>query len=68
MQELTGCLEHIIYRNEDTGFSVARLGADKNRSTTVIVGMFASLNPGEIIKCMGSYKQHHEYGKQFSVV
>lgn len=67
MQEIQGCLEHIIYKNDESGFTVARLQKTANEPAIVIVGKFASINPGEKIKCKGIFKSHPEYGRQFSV-
>ena len=67
MQEIKGCLEHVIYKNDETGFTVARIAKTDEMAATVIVGKFVSINPGQEIECTGSFKKHPEYGRQFSV-
>jgi exodeoxyribonuclease V alpha subunit len=67
MQEIEGCLEHIIYKSDETGFAVARLVKTEEYGSLIIVGKFASINPGEEISCQGFFKKHPEYGQQFSV-
>lgn len=65
VHELEGFVEHIIYRNEDNGYTVFNI-IFKNREVTCI-GTFTSLNEGEYISACGSYVKHPIYWKQFKI-
>lgn len=65
VHELEGFVEHIIYRNEDNGYTVFNI-IFKNREVTCI-GTFAALNEGEYISASGSYVKHPIYWKQFKI-
>lgn len=66
MEEIIeGYIEHIIYRNQENGYTVANLVAEETEITCV--GIFQYLNEGEAIRAKGVYKEHPSYGQQFSV-
>lgn len=65
VHEVEGFVEHIIYRNEDNGYTVFNI-VFKNREVTCI-GTFTGLNEGEYISAAGSYVKHPIYWKQFKV-
>lgn len=62
---LEGYVDHIIFRNEDNGYTVLSLAADGEEITCV--GTFQYIGEGETIKAEGKYISHPSYGKQFSV-
>lgn len=64
-ETIEGYVEHIIYRNQENGYTVANLVAEETEITCV--GIFQYLNEGEAIKAKGVYKEHPSYGQQFSV-
>ena len=64
-ETIEGYVEHIIYRNQENGYTVANLVAGETEITCV--GIFQYLNEGEAIKASGVYKEHPSYGQQFSV-
>lgn len=65
VHEVEGFVEHIIYRNEDNGYTVFNISF-KNREVTCI-GTFAGLNEGEYITAKGGYVKHPVYWKQFKI-
>lgn len=66
MQEkIKGYIDHIIFRNEDNGYTVFVLIQGKEELTCV--GTFQSISPGELIEASGKYTQHHTYGDQFQI-
>ena len=66
MEEIIeGYVDHIIYRNQDNGYTVACLVVDGEELTCV--GTFQFLNEGENIRAKGHYTEHPSYGQQFSV-
>ncbi len=67
---LNGTVTHIVFTVSDTGFTVARLSAEnpqKEEEEVIIVGTMPSLQPGEYLSCLGSWKKHAQHGKQFEV-
>ena len=66
MQEsVRGIIDHIIFRNEDNGYTVLVL-RDKGKELTC-VGFFQSVNEGESIEAFGHRTSHASYGDQFRV-
>ena len=65
-ETIEGYIEHIIYRNQENGYTVANLVAEETEITCV--GIFQYLNEGEAIRAKGVYKEHPSYGQQFSEI
>ncbi len=65
MEILNGFVEHIIYRNEDNGYTVLNLVCDEEEITCV--GIFHVISEGESIEVTGDYTSHPSYGEQFKV-
>lgn len=66
MQDIVeGYVEHIIFRNEDNGYTVMELVADG--SVITCVGIFEYIGEGELLELHGSYVEHATYGQQFKV-
>ena len=62
---IEGYVEHIIFRNEDNGYTVLNLTVDGEEVTCV--GLFQYINEGEMIEAAGSYISHAVYGEQFKI-
>ena len=65
MDTIKGFIEHIIYRNEDNGYTVLNLISDEDEITCV--GFFKTMDQGEIIEAEGHYTSHPVYGEQFKI-
>ena len=66
MEEIIeGYVDHIIYRNQENGYTVASLIVDGEELTCV--GTFQALSEGETICGKGRYTEHPSYGQQFSI-
>ncbi len=65
MQTLEGYVDHIIYRNEDNGYTVFVLATDGMK--VPCVGNFGAMSDGENLALDGDYTEHQVYGKQFKV-
>lgn len=65
MDTIKGCVEHIIYRNEENHYTVLELVVS-GKATTVI-GTFDMIDEGETIEAQGEFVKHAIYGKQFKV-
>ena len=62
---ITGYIDHVIFRNEDNGYTVMVLKGVEGEDELTYVGSFPVLNQGATVEVTGSYIQHHIYGKQF---
>lgn len=67
MESIQGSVLHIVYTLAENGFTVAKFQIAEQKDPIVIVGILPSLRPGENLRCMGSWKNHPQHGKQFEV-
>ena len=65
---VTGYIDHIIFRNEDNGYTVMVLKGVKDEDELTCVGTFPVITRGASIEAEGSFIQHPVYGKQFQAV
>lgn len=65
MEVVTGYVEHIVYRNEDNGYTVFNLDSEDGEVTCV--GNFHYINEGEMLEIQGDYVNHSVYGSQLKV-
>ncbi|MDD3137487.1 MAG: ATP-dependent RecD-like DNA helicase [Lachnospiraceae bacterium] len=65
MELVTGYVEHIIYRNEENGYTVFQLNNDDGELTCV--GTFHYISEGELMELSGEYINHSQYGTQLKV-
>lgn len=65
METITGYIDHIVYRNEDNGYTVLNLVAEEEEITCV--GVFHVISEGESIEAEGEYTIHPSYGPQFKI-
>ena len=60
-------IDHVIFRNEDNGYTVMVLkGMEEERELTC-VGTFPAITQGAAIEASGNYTTHPVYGKQFQI-
>ncbi len=62
-QTLSGTVETIVFRNDETGFTVLELAAGDELVT--VVGELVDISVGESLTATGSYTTHAAYGLQF---
>ncbi len=62
---LEGYVEHIVFRNEDNGYTVMYMDCDSDEEQCI--GYFNYIGEGEFIEVEGDYITHPRYGKQFQV-
>ena len=67
MDNLTGTVERITYRNEENFYSVLRLRSPAQRDLVTAVGYFPQLAVGETLEMQGEWVLHPDYGRQFKV-
>ena len=64
---VTGYIDHVIFRNEDNGYTVFVMKGVEGQEELTCVGNFPVLSQGATIEASGSYINHHIYGKQFQI-
>ena len=65
METITGFVEHIVFRNEENGYTVLNLAVEEDEVTCV--GVFQFISEGESVELKGEYTVHPSYGPQFQV-
>lgn len=65
MQVLNGIVENIVFKSDDTGYTVARLRENNNIHT--IVGGIPHVKEGQNLKLTGEWIAHSQFGRQFKV-
>ncbi|MBE6535244.1 MAG: ATP-dependent RecD-like DNA helicase [Ruminococcaceae bacterium] len=66
MIKLSGSIEHIIYQNEENGYTVADFGTDDDDLIT-ITGIMPYIAEGDALCVYGEWRHNPKYGRQFSV-
>ena len=65
LETVTGYVEHIVFRNEENGYTVFNLKSDDGEVTCV--GSFHYISEGELLELEGEYVKHNVYGTQLKV-
>ena len=66
-ETVTGYIDHIIFRNEENGYTVMVLKETKEEEELTCVGSFPSVTQGASIEASGVYTHHPVDGKQFQI-
>ncbi len=64
LQELSGTVENVIFKNEENGYTVLRL-KDGNGENVTVVGCFPFAAAGETMVISGTWMTHSVHGRQF---
>ncbi|MGH2514125.1 MAG: helix-hairpin-helix domain-containing protein, partial [Ktedonobacterales bacterium] len=72
MATIAGILERIVFRNQETHFTVARLRPDGTGrlfrdDLMTVVGTLAGVNVGEVIEVTGEWELHPQHGRHLRV-
>lgn len=67
MEKIEGSLEHIVYRNEENGYTVGKLLEVGHANITTVVGSMMGVQVGETLLCQGYWRNDKKFGKQFVV-
>ncbi len=72
MPTLAGTLERIVFRNQETHFTVARLAPDTRGrlfrdELVTLVGVLAGVSVGELIDVTGEWESHPTHGRHLRV-
>lgn len=65
METIKGYVDHIVFRNEDNGYTVFNISNEDGELTCV--GTFPYISEGELMEVQGEYTTHSIYGKQLQV-
>ncbi|CUX29104.1 SF1B family DNA helicase RecD2 [Clostridium sp. C105KSO13] len=65
MEVVTGYVEHIVFRNEENGYTVFNL--ENKEGELTCVGNFNFINEGEMLELHGDFVNHNIYGNQLRV-
>lgn len=66
-ETVTGYIDHVIFRNENNGYTVLVLKDTGEEEELTCVGTFPAVSQGATIEATGSYIHHSVYGKQFQI-
>jgi exodeoxyribonuclease V alpha subunit len=64
-ETLKGQLEQVVYANEETFYTVAKLRVDNSSEPVTVVGTLGGVAPGEVLELSGAWETHPKYGPQF---
>lgn len=67
MDEIFGYIDSILFSDNESGFTIARLKEPKQKDPTTVLGNLPSVQPGESIRCHGTWKHHPKHGRQFEI-
>ena len=69
---LDGCVEQIVYRNEENGYTVCDLGidatSDQDEDVVTAVGILPYVGEGDTLTLWGTWVHTPKYGRQFKAV
>jgi exodeoxyribonuclease V alpha subunit len=64
-QELSGTVESIVFRAEDTGYTVCSVKLPGQKDSITVVGTSPAIWVGENLKTIGVWVRHKQHGHQF---
>ena len=67
MATITGIIERIKFRNEENGYTVLAVSDNEDGDEVVMVGTFAYVSEGDMIRATGHLTEHPVYGEQLQV-
>lgn len=65
MEELTGVIDHFLFKNESNGYGVMELTTEDD--DVICVGTMAGIDQGEMVRVTGEYVVHPTYGPQLKI-
>lgn len=66
-ETVTGYIDHVIFRNNDNGYTVMVLHTTEENKDLTCVGTLSVVTEGAMIEATGDYIKHPVYGKQFQI-
>lgn len=65
LETVKGYVDHVVFRNEDNGYTVFHLTTEDGEITCV--GTFPYIGEGELLQITGEYTTHNIYGLQLQI-
>lgn len=65
MEAIEGFIEVLLYKNDDTGYVVAKI--NMNNQPITVVGIVPYLKEGQHVKLTGEWTIHKQFGRQFNI-
>lgn len=66
-ETVSGYIDHIVFRNEENGYTVMVLKGIGEEEELTCVGSFVAVTQGATIEATGTYTNHSVYGRQFQI-
>ena len=66
-EKVIGYIDHVIFRNDENGYTVMVLKTADSEEELTCVGTFPDVTQGVTIEAEGQFSQHHIYGRQFNI-
>jgi len=66
-ESIEGTLGHVVFRNPDSHFTIARLDQDDRAVPVTIKGVLPGVEPGERLRVLGRWVDDPKYGRQFKI-
>ncbi|MEE2778257.1 MAG: ATP-dependent RecD-like DNA helicase, partial [Acidobacteriota bacterium] len=64
-EPLAGTIEHVSFHNPETGFAVLKVHIGNRAGRATVIGLAASVAPGEHFHASGSWEIDKRHGRQF---
>jgi exodeoxyribonuclease V alpha subunit len=64
-EHVSGVIERVTFHNEDNGYAVLKVQADKPRQLVTVVGHLSSVVAGEFVEAAGQWVNDRDHGLQF---
>jgi exodeoxyribonuclease V alpha subunit len=64
VEDISGTIESIVYRSEESGYTVCRVNIPGSAEPVIVVGNCPVIWPGEDIKARGEWTRHKQFGLQ----
>ncbi len=65
IETIKGVMSHIIFSNEENGYTVAEIECDMQN--VIAVGLLYGTHEGEVLELSGTWTEHPSYGEQFKI-
>lgn len=65
-ETLSGVVDHLVFRSEDTGYTVCVVKSSDHPEGAVVVGTCAAIWAGETLQAEGAWGRHKVHGYQFN--
>ena len=65
METIIGFIEDVVFRSDDTGYTVSKINV--NKETITAVGVVPFIKEGQNVKIKGNWIVHKQFGQQFKI-